>query len=160
LSRAGLVALGGAGAAGLSSHAQAATAPGAPTWRLAIVTEARDGAVRVDGKRRWLALEGFPAGWQALVGDEVAVAPSLVATGLSAHPICTWETHDVAPANLAPASRISGADGPQVVGATILEGPLAERLQSRDRTSRTLLVAVTNNASKTGAKRVIAVREA
>lgn len=159
LQRIGLVALGSAGIAGISTRADAESSSAPLPWRLALVTAVRPGAVQIDGDSRWLPMEGFPAGWTAAAGDEVAVAPALEGSGLTAHPVCHWVTCDAAPADLEPRQRIGGHNGPQVMGATILEPDLATGRRSLDRAPKSLKIAVVNTSSK-GAERIIAIYKA
>ncbi len=155
---AGFVAAGaGAVVAGISSSAQAA---GTPHWRIGTVTATRAGAVQVDGGTAWLPLEGFPDAWEALAGDQVAVAASETGHGESANPLMHWTNAVVSPGELKPGLRLNGAAGPQVVAATIIEPGLATQRQQGVRTPATLRVAVGDRAAPDGVHRVLAIQQA
>lgn len=156
LSRAGLVALGVAVGKGVNANAS----PASPEARVAMITGVQGGAVEIEGAPGWLPVEGFPEGWQPLVGDEVAVAPSLAGDHLSAQPLVHWVTTAASPADLLPTSSVGGAGGPEVVAATVLEPDLSDRRQRGDRAPTPLKAAVGARASSGGGERIVAIREA
>ena len=155
---AGFVAAGaGAVVAGISSSARAA---GSPHWRIGTVTAARTGAVQVDGGAAWLPLEGFPDAWEALVGDQVAVAASATGKGESANPLMHWASVVAAPNELAPGLRLNGANGPRVVDATIIDDGITTQRQQGVRTPTTLRVAIAERATADGITRALAIHQA
>jgi hypothetical protein len=159
---AGLV-LGAAGFGTLfgSAAARAGAAGGAPAGeaKAAVVTEVRDGTVRVDGKiTGWFRTEGFPEGWQVAVGDKVTVAASLETAGLSAYPVAHWVPLTAAPADLKRGARVSHDNGPEIVAATILDPGLTARHRVGDRASRPLMVAVADHVPSQGTERAFAIR--
>jgi hypothetical protein len=135
-----------------------ARAAGTPSWRIGTVTTVRDGAVQVDGSTDWLPLEGFPDGWEALVDDRVAVAPSATGEGESANPLMHWTSGVAPPADLRPGQRVNGGSGPRVVEATLLDPELAGQRRRGVRTPASLRLAVGDRASPDGVERVLAIR--
>ncbi len=105
-------------------------------------------------------MEGFPAGWNVAIGDNVAVAPSLATTGLSAQPVSHWVTMSAAPGDLRPDTPVGGTGGPVMVAATMLEPSLSAKRQRGSRTLTPVMAAVADRASSAGADRILAMREA
>jgi|CZLB01.1.fsa_nt_gi hypothetical protein len=162
LGRAGLV-LGAAGFGTIFGNAasRARAASGASTGDVgaAVVSEVRDGTVRVDGKiTGWFRIEGFPEGWQVAAGDQVTVAPSLETTGLSAYPRAHWVPATAAPADLELGARISHDNGPEIVAATVLDAGLIAQRRVGDRGSRPLMVAVADHLPSQGTERALTIR--
>jgi hypothetical protein len=156
----GLAALGTTAVVAPASSAQAspqkATSPG---WHVAEVIAVRDGSVLVRGSREWLMVEGFPDGWQILVGDNVAVAASLAGKGLAAGPLTHWISVVAAPSELKPGQALNGTNGPRVVEATILSTELESQRRTGTLTQRNLRVSVAERAAPDGLERIFAIRE-
>lgn len=164
--RGGLAILGAAGfgtafgsAASRVNAATRATSTG--TGRAAVVSEVRDGTVRVDGAiTGWFRIEGFPEGWQVVAGDKVTIAPSVEREGVSAFPSAHWVTATAAPTDLRPGARIGLADGPKMVAATVVGDEITARRSIGDTEAKVLRVAVADHVSSQAYDRVLAIRTA
>jgi hypothetical protein len=164
--RAGLSILGAAGfgtafgsAASRANAATRATSTG--TGRAAVVSEVRNGTVRVDGTiTGWFRIEGFPEGWQVIAGDKVTIAPSVEREGVAAFPSAHWVTAAAAPADLRPGARIGLADGPEMVAATVVGDEITVQRSVGDTAAKVLRVAVADHVSSQAPDRVLAIRAA
>ncbi len=155
---AGFVAAGGgAVVAGVAASGQRA---GSPSWRIGAVSAVRAGAVQVDGTAQWLPMEGFPDSWEALVGDQVAIAASATGHGDSANPMIHWVNAVAAPDELRPGLRLNGGAGPQVVAATVLDPGLAAQRERGVRASATLRVAIGDRAAADASHRILSIQPA
>jgi len=123
------------------------------------VTAVRGGTVQVRDAGGWLAVEGFPTGWQVLVGDNVAVGPSVAGAGTVARPLEYWTTVVAAPGALKAGQALNGTDGPVVDAATVVEPALAGQLSAGTTAQRELRVAVVERAAPDGLERILAIRE-
>jgi hypothetical protein len=165
--RGGLTILGAAGigtafgsAASRANAATQATSSGG-TGRWAVVSEVRNGTVRVDGGiTGWFRIEGFPEGWQVVAGDKVTIAPSVEREGMSAFPSAHWITVTAAPADLRPGSRLGHADGPEVVAATVVGDEITARRSVGDTEAKALRVAVADHMSSQAPDRALTIRTA
>jgi hypothetical protein len=132
-----------------SSPAQRAT--------IGVVTSTSGTRVQVAGSDTWFPVEGFQDGWRVLQGDKVAVLPSLAGDYLSAQPVSYWVSVIAPLADVAPGMRLGGADGPEVVQATVVNNRF---LAQRSSEPVPLLVAVADREAGNGHLRAIAVRGA
>lgn len=163
--RGGLTILGAAGIGtafgNAASRANAATNATTGTGRWAVVSEVRNGMVRVDGGiTGWFHIEGFPEGWQVVTGDKVTIAPSVEREGVSAFPSAHWVTATAAPADLRPGSRIGHADGPEMVAATVVGDEITARRSVGDTEAKALMVAVADHVSSQASDRALTIRTA
>jgi hypothetical protein len=164
--RAGLSIVGAAGFGAASgsaaSHANAATrTTSTGAGRVAVVSEVRNGTVRVDGTvTGWFRLEGFPEGWQVIAGDKVTISPSVEREGVCAFPSAHWVTATAAPADLRAGARMGPANGPQMVTATALDEEITARRSVGDTEAKVLRVAVVDHVSVQAPDRILAIRSA
>lgn len=161
LAGAGVVALGGAGVAGAVARASAAGRPATDArFRVAAVDAVHSGGrVSVAGDSRTLRLEGVPAGWEAVVGDRVAVGPSMDTGGVTAQQLIRWVTYSGAAAELVPGQRLGGPEGPLMTGATTVPAPLSALRDNGDQAIRPFDLAIADREALDSMQRIIAVRE-
>ena len=164
---AGLTAFGAAGfgavfgADRLVSRKTGSTPAGNAAGAVVSKVGGADGTVQVEGTvSGWFRAEGFPDGWQVAVGDRVTVAPSEEAAGVAVFPHTHWISFSAAPASLVPGIRLGGADGPEMVAATVLEPGLVAQRSSGRADVMPLMAAVADTVSPDGPERVFAVRRA
>lgn len=165
LAGAGAIALGGAGLAAGVAATRGSTAHRAaaadPRFRIAAVTAVHDdGRVSVAGEARALRLEGVPAGWQAAVGDKVAVGPSLDTGGVTAQQLIRGMPYSGSAAQLVPGRRLGSPAGPRMTGVTIVPASLAALRGRGDQTVRSLYLAIADRAAQDSMLRIVGVREA
>jgi len=164
LAGAGVIALGGAGvAAGAAARGSAAPRAAAadPRFRIAVVNAVHDGGrVSVAGDARALRLEGVPAGWQAAVGDKVAVGPSLDTGGVTAQQLIHWVAYSGSAAELVPGRRLGGPAGLRMTGATTVPPPLSTLRGNGDQAIRPFNLAIADRGVPDSEQRIVAVREA
>lgn len=161
LAGSGVLAI-GAGLAGTTARASAATRPGTDArYRIAVVDAVHAGGrVSVAGDPSTLRVEGVPPGWQVAVGDKVAVGPSPDMAGVTAQPLNHWVTYSASAEDLVPGHRLGGPAGPMVIGATSISASLSAYRSNGDRAVRRLSVAITDRLVPDSAQRILAIREA
>jgi hypothetical protein len=147
--------------AGAATRSSTASRPATDTrFGIAVVNAVHDGGrVSVAGNPRTLRLEGVPAGWQAAVGDKVAVGPSRDMGGISAQQLISWVSYSGSAAELVPGQRLGGPAGPLMTGATTVPPPLAALRGKGDNTIRPFDLAIADREAQDSKQRIIAVRE-
>src|SRR6266487_627527 len=155
--RACLAVLGAIGLTGAAGRADASVRRSRRAYRTSTIDRViNDQQVSVLGGRGSLPLEGVPAGWQPLIGDQVAVGPSPLLKRTSAQQLRHWVMRPAAPQDLHPGRRLGGPSGPMITEVTTIAPTVVSLRGQRDTRVRQLKVAVTVRRSSDGRERVLA----